>query len=248
MRRLIALWLLLFGSSSLHAQDSNTLGGADSLYFAGRVADALVRYESLLAARPNDFEVLCHAVRAEITTGVLSDRGDVQESSYRSAEEFARRAIAVDSMRADGHYWLAASLGRQALRSELKKAARLAKATNAEALRALAIDSTHAGAHAVLGKLNSEVRNLSAFVRFVAGRLLGVSIARETSWEAAEMHLKRAIQMDSTSILYRTYLAQLYQRMGRRAEAEGVVNQLLAMPRIQPDDAHFQQEARDRLR
>ena len=141
----------------------------------------------------------------------------------------------------------AAALGRKALRAELKKSAGLAKATHAEALRALAIDSLHAGAHDVLGKLHSEVRNLSAFVRFVAGRLLGMSIARETSWETAEFHLKRAMALDPTSVLYRSDLAQLYLRMNRRADAAQVMSQIVVMPRMMPWDAQLQREAQQRL-
>ena len=246
MRRIIALGLLLACASAARAQDAS-IGGADSLYFAGRVADALARYESILASRPRDFEVLTHAARAQLVLGVLSERGPSQTEAYVRAEALARRAIAADSGRADGFYWLAASLGRQALRASLKVAPGLARGTNDAAHRALAIDSLHAGAHDVLGKLNSEVRNLSAVVRFIAGRMLGVSIARETSWEAAELHLKRAIQLDSMVILYRADLAQLYLRTGRRREAEEQVSRLVAMPRVHPTDALFQREAQDRL-
>ncbi|MDB4917714.1 MAG: hypothetical protein JWM95_5358 [Gemmatimonadetes bacterium] len=243
MRASFALLLLALSGSPVDAQEVATIGGADSLYFAGRVAESLVRYESLLAARPTAYEVLCRAARAEMVLGILGE----QTAMYERAEQFARRAIASDSTRADGYYWLAAAMGRRALHASMKTTPGLARGAHASALRALAIDSMHAGAHDALGKLNSEVRNLSSVLRFVAGRLLGVSIARETSWEAAELHLKRAVQLDSTSILYRADLAQLYQRTGRRQEAEQVVNRLLAMPRVHPTDSLFQREARERL-
>jgi tetratricopeptide (TPR) repeat protein len=248
MRMLWALGLALVCGASLRAQEIPASSSADSLYFAGRVADALVQYESALAARPGSFDVLCKASRAALVLGILSEQHEeAQTAMYLRAESFARRAIATDSLRADGHYWLAAAMGRRALHAGIKTAPGLARAVDASARRALAIDSMHAGAHDVLGKLNSEVRNLSAVVRFIAGRMLGVSIARETSWEAAERHLVRAIQIDSTVILYRADLAQLYLRTGRRKEAETVVARLLAMPRVHPTDSLFQQEAKDRL-
>jgi tetratricopeptide (TPR) repeat protein len=216
---------------------------ADSLYYAGRPADALAACDSLLSRSPNDFDVLWRASRAALALGILSDRQDAQNPMYLRAEALARRAIQRNAERAEGYYWLAAAMGRRALHADLRTTARLASEVAESATRALAIDSTHAGAHDVMGKLHSEVRKLPYVVRFIAGQLLGISVVRLSSWELAEQHLRRAVALDSTSILYRVDLAQMYLRTRRAEKAEPLLREALAMRRQQPPDVVFQREA-----
>lgn len=231
---------------SSHAQPAglDAVGRADSLYLAGRPSEALAAYDSLLSHNPADFDVLWRASRAALALGILSDRQDAQNPMYLRAEALARQAVQRNAARVEGHYWLAAAMGRRALHADLRTTARLASAVAESATRVLAIDSMHAGAHDVMGKLYSEVRKLPYIVRFVAGQLLGISVVRLTSWELAERHLRRAVALDSTAILYRVDLAQMYLRTQRRAMAEPLLREALAMRRRQPPDVIFQREAR----
>lgn len=246
--RIGAVLCLVFGTAArLTAQGVTTTAESDSLYFHFRPAEALARCEAALSRQPSDFEVLWRASRAQLVLGILADGREEQRRMYMRAEEFARRAVQVQPRRVEGHYWLAAAMGRRALHESIVTTARLASQVQTEAVTVLGIDSLHAGAHDVLGKLNSEVRNLPAVLRLIAGRVLGISVARYTSWELAERHLRRAIELDPSSVLYRADLAQLYLRMGRRSEAEATVRALGAMPRVHPPDALFQREARERL-
>jgi tetratricopeptide (TPR) repeat protein len=238
---------LLAARFSLFAQAPVSRASADSLYFSFRPAEALERCEGLLQRQPSDFEVLWRASRAAVALGILAGDRENQRRMYTRAEDFARRAVQVAPRRVEGHYWLAAALGRRALHENIVTTARLASQVQAEATTVLAIDSLHAGAHDVLGKLNSEVRNLPAVLRLIAGRVLGISVARYTSWELAERHLRRAIELDPTSVLYRADLAQLFLRVGRRAAAEETVRALEALPLVHPPDALFQREALQRL-
>ena len=219
------------------------MGRADSLYFAFQPSDALAGYDVLLARSPTDFDVLWRASRAALALGILSDRQDSQNPMYLQAESLARRAVARNPGRAEGHYWLAAAMGRRALHADLRTTARLASAVAESATRALAIDSMSAGAHDVMGKLHSEVRKLPYVVRLIAGQFLGVAVVRMASWELAERHLRRAVALDSTSILYRVDLAQMYLRTHRSALAEPLLREALALRRRQPPDVIFQREA-----
>ncbi len=242
-----AVWLAVIAAGPLAAQSARPVVAVDSLYFNLRPAESLERCDSLLIARPGDFELLWRASRAALVLGILADHPDTQRRMYLRAEELARRTALLDERRVEGHYWLAAAMGRRALHESIITTVRLATAVNDEANAVLAIDSLHAGAHDVLGKLSSEVMNLPTFLRVVAGRVLGVPVARYASWEEAERHLRRAIALDPEMVLYRADLAQLYLRMGRRAEAEQEVHRLRALPRVHPPDALFQREALERL-
>ena len=224
-----------------------TLAPFDAAYFAGRPAEALAGYSELLAHDSTNYDALWHASRAALALGMLGERQDMDTPMYLRAEALARAAVRQHPDRVEGHYWLAAALGRRALHAPIKPAVSLATATADEANRTLAIDSLHAGAHDVLGKLNSEVCKLPRAIRFIASRLLGMSVAGTMSWALAEQHLRRAIELDSTIIIFRVDLAEMYLRTDRRPEANRVLHDVLAMPRIHPFDEKLQRDAQRML-
>ena len=244
------LTVLLSASASLQTASAQsapqapaTVAAVDAAFFAGRTADALTLCDSLLAHDSTNIEILWRASRAALALGINSARQEADNPMYLRAEALARTAAQRHPKRIEGHYWLSAALGRRALHADLRTTVRLAKTTYDAALHALAIDSMHAGANNVIGKLNSEVRKFPAIYRIIAGRLLGLSVANHTSWELAERHLRRAVDLDPAMVLYRLDLGELYVRMGRRADAERLLREAIALPRVQPVDATLQREA-----
>jgi hypothetical protein len=235
--------LILLLAMPARAQVAPSIARVDSAYIAGNPTAALSMCDSLLARDSTDFDVLWRASRAALALGILDPRPTNDYPMYLRAESLARTAARLRPERIEGHYWLAAAMGRRALHSDFRTTARLAKAVDESANRALAIDSMHAGANDVIGKLNSEVSNLSPMVRFVAGHFLGVSVARHTSWALAEHYLRRAVGQDSTMILYRLDLGQLYVRRHQWADAERVLRDVATMPRVHPPDEVFRSEA-----
>jgi Flp pilus assembly protein TadD len=149
-----------------------------------------------------------------------------------------RRAAAAD----------AAALGRRALFADVRPTARLAQTAYDAARRALALDSTNAFAHNVVGKVNSEVSNLPTFYRWLAANVLGITAARRASWTVAEHHLRRAIALDPAMIRFRVDLGELYLRTGRRADAARTLREVATLSRRHPPDAKFQAEAAAMLR
>src|SRR5205823_2979622 len=127
---------------------------ADALLFAGHPAAALALDDAILARDSTNFDVLWHASRAALALGILAERQDANDPMYLRAESLARTAARLRPERVEGHYWLAAAMGRRALHADMRTTVRLAGAVLESANRALAIDSLHAGAHDVLGKLN----------------------------------------------------------------------------------------------
>jgi tetratricopeptide (TPR) repeat protein len=220
---------------------------ADSAFVRGDAVASLQWILPGLRQDSNDVALLWRAARAETVMGVVESDREVIEAHYDRAVAYARRAVALAPKDATPHYWLAAVLGRRALRSGFRTALPFASESYREAMHALAIDSMNAGAHDVVGKLNSEVRKLPWVVRRLAAALTDLEVARTASWEEAERHLKRAIALDPTLMVARADLSQLYLRMGRRAEAVAVVEEMERMPRRSPADAYFQGEARKRL-
>jgi len=200
-----------------------------------------------LRADSNDVAMLWRASRAELTLGIVASERAAVDAHYARATAYARRAVKLAPNDAGPHFWLAAALGRRALRAGFRQGVSLTTEAYREASRALAIDSMHAGAHDIIGKVHSEVRKLPWMVRRMAASMTKLDVARTASWETAEMHLKRAIALDPALMMARVDLSQLYLRTGRRPEAIAIVEALEKMPRHTPADAWFQGEARKRL-
>ena len=220
----------------------------DSLFRAG---EAVASYNAAMAhaARAStDYEALWRAARAETVRGVLSNDPRAEKAQmYVQGEGWARRAIARAPQRPEGHYWLAAALGRRARLEKLFTVARLAGEAHTEALKILAIDSLYAGGHGLLGKMHSDASDLSLFARVIASTILGASVVRTASWEAGERELLRAVALDPDAAVYRADLAQLYLRTHREPQADRVVRALLLLPVRTPADTFFKRDTRGAL-
>jgi tetratricopeptide (TPR) repeat protein len=212
---------------------------------AWRPERAMAVWEAALAASPQRYAVLWRAAREATVLGMLEETEDAQNAWFRRGEDFARRAIAVDPEGVEGRYWLLAALGRRALQSGIVTTARLAGEIHAGATVLLEREPDHAGAHHVMGVLNSEVMKLPAVTRFLGRRVLGGgSDLYETSWGEAERHLARAVELDPGMLLYRLDLALMHLRRGMGLEASEVLRQLLDCPPLEAVDPGLQARAR----
>lgn len=191
---------------------------------------------------------LLAAIRTDIATGILEADRAVIDGSLARATTTARELVAAAPTLAEGHFLLAAALGRRALRAGFREGLPLATETHRAASRALALDPRHAGAHDVLGKLHSEIRKLPWMVRTLAATITREPLIRQASFEAAERHLTTAIALDPSLSMAWGDLAQLYLRMGRPADARRVVEALERRPLATPIDRYVLDEARARLK
>ena len=234
MRSLSAsIVLLLAVAPALAAQSAST----DSLYRAGAADASYAAAIAALTTAPNDYEPLWRAARAETIRGIQSDGDDPAKSRiFEAAETFARRAVSREPSRPEGHYWLAAAMGRHSRVVAPLSAARLVASVRDEALRILAIDSLNAGGHGLLGKLNSDVCVINPVIRVLAAAVTGMSISRTTACATAERELTRAVALDPNVIVYRADLTELYVRTHRLAEAQQTLNSLTPLPPQTPVD------------
>ncbi|HTS89275.1 MAG TPA: tetratricopeptide repeat protein [Gemmatimonadales bacterium] len=156
-----------------------------------------------------------------------------RDSAYARAEVYARRAVALDSMGADGHYVLAAAIGRASLTKSKKERVRRASEIRAEALRAIALDSNYDKAYHVLGRWNAEIMRLSGLTRFFAKTFLGAKIFHAASWDSAVVYMDKAVALAPQSLYHHLDLAEILIDLGRYREARIHLNQVLT---LSPDD------------
>jgi tetratricopeptide (TPR) repeat protein len=207
---------------------------------------ALSHLETALALDSASYEANWRAAENLIDIGKQtadSVRSPERDSIYARAERLARRATEVEPDAPDGHYVLAAAIGRASLTKSKKERVRRAAEIRAEALRALEIDPDHHKACHVLGRWNAEIMRLSGFQRFFAKNFLGGTIFNAASWDSAVVYMDRAIGLAPESIYHHLDLAEMLIDRGRYAEARIHLNQVESLPVFDVMDPVYKEQA-----
>lgn len=209
-------------------------------------ATALSHFEAALALDSTDYEANWRAAVASIDLGKQtpdSVESPARDSLYAAAERLARRAVAADSTRPDGHFALAMALGRASLTKSKKERVRRAAEVKRHAELALAIAPDHDGAHHVLGRWHAEIMRLSGLTRFFARSFLGAGIFNQASWQGAIDHLERAVALAPDNIYHRLDLATVYIDRGRYADARAQLELARSLPDTDVMDPVYRDEA-----
>jgi tetratricopeptide (TPR) repeat protein len=207
---------------------------------------ALAHYEAALALDSTAYEANWRAALALLDEGEQipdSVKSPERDSLYARAENLARRAVAADSTRAEGHFALAAAVGRASLTLGSKERIRRARIIRDEALRTLEIDPHHDGAYHILGRWNAEIMRLSGLSRFFAKNLLGAGIFKKASWEEAVSDMERAVALDPGRLYHRLELAEIYVDRKRYDDARSELTQLAALPDREIMDSVYRRQA-----
>jgi tetratricopeptide (TPR) repeat protein len=223
------------------------IAAGDRQHTAMHADSALAEYEQAIAADSSSYEALYKAAREAVDLGEFNPDAAARSADYAKGLAYARRAVAVDSNGADGHFHVARALGRQALSVGTKARIQYAKTVRAEALKALAIDSLHPGALHVMGVWNAEIMRLSGFERFIARNLLGGGILGAASWPEAVRYMERSVAVEPQRIVHHLDLAKIYADIKETAKAREQFGLVLSLPPTDYNDLHYQKDARDRL-
>jgi tetratricopeptide (TPR) repeat protein len=208
---------------------------------------ALQHYEAALAADPTDYDALTDAAYECVELGEFDPSSEHRTALYRSAEQYARRAVAANPRGAEGHFQLAQALGRNALTMGVRDRIKLASEIRSEALAALAIDAKHSGALHVMGVWNAEIMRVNGFSRVIARRFLGASIFDAANWNDAQKYLESAVAADSTRIVHRLDLAAVYADRDQRAKAIEQYEWIARAPVTDYNDPNYKTDAMRRL-
>jgi tetratricopeptide (TPR) repeat protein len=227
------------------AAEQIALGDRD--HAALNPAGALKHYEAALAVDPNNTDALTKAAYDAVDLGEFNPNADQQTALYRSAEQYARRAVAANPGSAEAHFQLALALGRNALTMGARDRVKFAGEVRAQALEALRLDPKHSGALHVMGVWNAEVMRLNGLTRLIARKLLGGGVFSEASWDNAQMYLERAVALDPNRITHRLDLAAVYVDRGEKAKAIEQYEWIARAPVTDFNDPSYKQDAARRL-
>jgi tetratricopeptide (TPR) repeat protein len=242
---LTGLWLAMLTSalSAQQAADHVALGvAADE---AHDLRTALQHFQAALDQDSSNYEANWRGAMTLLTLGEqLQGKGKNPErdSLYAQAEHYSRRAVASDPAGADGHFALAASVGRVSLTMGKKARIRRAAIIRNEAVRALALNPKHDGAYHILGIWNAEIMRISGLSRFFAKNFLGAGVFNQASWAKAIYNMEKAVQLDPGRIYHHLELAEIYADRKRLADAAAQLRLVDSLPEREVMDSVYKRE------
>lgn len=246
--RILVMAVLLGAGRVAHGQSAEALVAQGNKDHDARNATAALKdYEAALAVDPNDYLALTKSSDEAVALGEFEPNADRRTALYRSAEQYARRAVAANPRDAEGHFQLAEALGRNALSMGVRDRIKLAGEIRSEALAALAIDPKHSGALHVMGVWNAEIMRVNGLSRAFARHFLGGQIFDAANWDDAQKYLEQAVAYDSTRIVHRLDLAAVYADRDQRAKAIEQYEWIARAPIIDYNDPNYKNEAKRRL-
>lgn len=258
MRNVVLAAMLLGSSSRLVAQvaagnaaasqtASAHMALGDSLHAKMEIDRALKHYELVLETEPKNYEALWKASREAVDLGEFNSNRAEQVRLYELAEKYARRAVEVDSMDAEGHFNLARAIGRNALRMGTRDRIKYAGVVRSEALAALKSKPQHPGALHVMGVWNAEVMRLNGFSRMVAKNFLGGKIFNEASWDEAQRYMEASVAAEPNRLVHHLDLAKVYADRGMKDKAREQFEIVVRGQATDYNDKSYKAEATKRL-
>lgn len=209
-------------------------------------AGALRHFEAALAADSMDYEANWRAAIAAIDIGKQtpdSVKSPERDRLYALAEGFAHRAVKARLMGADGHFALAAAIGRASLTKSARERVQRAGEIRIEALKALEIDPRHDGAWHVMGRWHAEIMRLSGIERFFAKNFLGGTVFNKASWAEAERAFGKAVEYRPEYIYHRLGLAEVYLDQKKHTQAESQLRAIAGLPVSDVMDPQYKRDA-----
>jgi tetratricopeptide (TPR) repeat protein len=244
MRFFLITALVLSSHGGLAAQSSSdhvALGDKD--YVAMNASAALTHYEQALAADPRNFDALWKASRSAVDIGSYLQDAARRSALFATAEQYARRAIAIKPTSPEGHFALARALGKTALAQSVRARVKYATSIRLEALECLKYDPTYAGCLHVMGMWNAEVMRLNGFTRMMAKNFLGGKVFGSASWPEARRYMEESVANEPNRIVHHLDLAGVYRDMGDKAKALAEYQAVMKLPNADYNDGHYKGEA-----
>ena len=229
------------------SETSYLLQQADSLYAAFKTHEALHALGRVLQLDPNNFEALAKSARGHIDIGDLIPDSDPNArekklKEYRTAEDYARRAVKIDPQNTWGHFYVAASLGKIASQSPTAKQIDLAGEIRSEVEKAIEADSQNGFAYHIYGVWHRRMAEVGNTSRMLASAFLWRSVPRGDLNTSVD-YLKKAIALNPTVISHHLEIAKTYIDLGKYDLARTSLKTSLAQPIQFSDDANHKREA-----
>jgi tetratricopeptide (TPR) repeat protein len=231
---------------------SRLLQRADDLYADLGARESLRELFKVLKIDPQNHEALSKISRSYIDLGdtIPESGADWQEKRlkhYRTAREYARKAVQADPDSTWGHFYVAASLGKIAVLSSIDKQVDLSREIRAAVEKAIALDPENGFAYHVYGVWHRRMAQVGQMRRVLANLILWQSVP-DGSLEKSVDYLNKAIAINPRVISHHLELGRTYMALGQWQLARKALSYVQELPLQYSDDTLNKREARELLR
>ncbi|MFY9555491.1 MAG: TRAP transporter TatT component family protein [Blastocatellia bacterium] len=216
MTKLILISMLIVSASVALQAQVNPIAQSDALFTSRDEGENLKQAASLIepvaAREPTNYEVWWRLARIRY---YLGDREKDQARKTRlflAGVDAARKAVALDEKRVEGHFWFGANQGEYADLKGALQSLGLVKTIRREFLAALAINPAYENG-AIYSALGQIDLNLP--------RLLGGNERRGIE------RLEEGLKVGPDNAELKVTLAEVYQKKGRKDEARKLLQRVL---------------------
>jgi len=189
----------------------------DQLYAArediSKARVAVAAYRQAVTADYGNYEAAWKLARASFYVGDHTDSDDESDTMFRTGIEAGKAAVKLQSGRPEGHFWLGANYGGDAQRSTLASLATV-QDIRTEMETVIKLDEKFQGGAAYLGLGRLYLK---------APKVLGGDTSKAIDY------LKKGLAINPNNSLMKYYLAEAYDYEHRDAEAEKLIDDILAM-------------------
>ena len=192
-------------------------------------------WKARLQQNPKDFESAWKLARAGYWLGSHAPEGE-RRAFLEQGIAAARKAVALEPNRPEGHFWIAANMGALAESFGLRQGIKYRGEIKDELLTVLRLDPAF--------QQGSADRALGRWYFKVPGLFGG-------SNRKSEEHLRRSLTYDPSDSASLYFLAETLIDMKRKSEAKAILDRLIAAP-IDPawaaEDREFKEKAQRLIR
>lgn len=219
MTTLILLSMLIVSplSSGPRPLQKDSIARADELFAARDNADdlkqALALMEQLTAREPANYEAWWRLARVRYYLGDREKDQTRKARLFQSGVEAAKKAVAADDKRVEGHFWFAANDGEYADLKGALQSLGLVKTIRKEFEAALAINP---------GYENGAIYSALGQIDLNLPRLFGGNERRGIE------RLEEGLKVGPNNAELKVTLAEVYQKKGRREEARKLLESVAA--------------------
>jgi len=211
----------------------------------GDEREALDIYEEVLEKDPANFEALWNASLLYAREGYRMENVEDQERKYRMALDLAEKAIEEHPEKGHSYYVYSVAKGRMTEVMGSRDRIRAAHEIRDSIEKASQMIPDYAPVWHLYGVWHSDVSNVGRAERWAA-RFISRGLPKASNAKAEE-YLKKAIELDEASILFRLDLARHYLQTGEDGQAKQMLEEIVLMDPKTKDDPDKIEEARTML-
>lgn len=223
----------------------------DELYGRFKAREAQRELLKVLQLDPQNAEALSKLARVHIDFGDMipeSSPGWEEErlKEYRTAEEYARKAVKANPNSTWGHFYVAAALGNIAAVSPVAEQIDLADEIRGAIEKSIALDPQNGFAYHAYGVWHRKLAEIGRMQRMLAAVFYSSSVPQGSFTKSIE-YLKKAVALNPAVIISRLELARSYVAVESWLQARNLLKLVQDLPIQFSDDAQHKQKAKQLL-